>query len=162
MAFNGNTSSTGIFAYLNCQANVIDGGNNLDSGTNCHFGTAKDSLSNTDPQLGGFDDHGGPTETISLMAGSPAINHGNNAFAVDPLGAVGPGGDPLKFDQRGLGFARIVGGTVDIGAFEVQGLGSEPPPTGAPEDKQACKKGGFREFGFKNQGACIKAVNHPG
>jgi hypothetical protein len=32
----------------------------------------------------------------------------------------------------------------------------------APEDKQACKKGGFREFGFKNQGQCIKAVNHAG
>jgi hypothetical protein len=30
----------------------------------------------------------------------------------------------------------------------------------APEDKQACKKGGYEQFGFKNQGQCIKAVNN--
>jgi len=30
----------------------------------------------------------------------------------------------------------------------------------APEDKQACKKGGYEEFGFRNQGLYIKAVNH--
>ena len=35
------------------------------------------------------------------------------------------------------------------------GVGSEPPP-----NKQAGKKGGYEEFGFKNQGQCIKAVNH--
>jgi hypothetical protein len=147
---------------LNCMPKqaVINGGNNLDTGATCGFGTAKDSLSNTDPQLSGFADHGGPTETISLMAGSPAVNHGNNAFAVDPLGTVGPGGDTLQFDQRGEDFERIVGGTVDIGAFEVQGLGSEPPPAEVPENKQACKKGGYEEFGFRNQGLCIKAVNH--
>jgi plastocyanin len=29
-------------------------------------------------------------------------------------------------------------------------------------DKQACKKGGYEEFGFKNQGQCIKAVKHAG
>ena len=27
--------------------------------------------------------------------------------------------------------------------------------------KEECKKGGYEEFGFKNQGRCIKAVNHP-
>ena len=30
----------------------------------------------------------------------------------------------------------------------------------APEDKQACKKGSYEEFGFRNQGLYIKAVNH--
>jgi hypothetical protein len=25
---------------------------------------------------------------------------------------------------------------------------------------QWCKKGGYEEFGFKNQGQCVKAVNH--
>jgi hypothetical protein len=91
-----------------------------------------------------------------LLADSPASNKGNNDFALDP------DLDPLQFDQRGPGFARIVGPAVDIGAFEVQGVGSEPPPAGEPEDKQACKKGGYKEFGFKNQGQCIKAVNHAG
>jgi Glycine rich protein len=38
------------------------------------------------------------------------------------------------------------------------GVGEEPPTE--PEDKQACKKGGYEQFGFRNQGSCIKAVNH--
>jgi CSLREA domain-containing protein len=155
----------------NCIDTVTDGGNNLDSGISCGFSAANNSQSGTlnpstgevtplDPKLGPLDDNGGPTETHALLAGSTAINKGNNAFALDP------NGNPLQFDQRGLGFARIVGPAVDpavdIGAFEVQGLGEEPPPAGEPEDKQACKKGGYEEFGFKNQGQCIKAVNHAG
>jgi uncharacterized repeat protein (TIGR01451 family) len=28
----------------------------------------------------------------------------------------------------------------------------------APSDKEDCKKGGYKQFGFKNQGQCIKAV----
>ncbi len=64
------------------------------------------------PGFGALADNGGPTETIALLANSPAINAGNNALAVDP------GGNPLSTDQRGAGFPRIVNGTVDIGAFE--------------------------------------------
>jgi transposase len=52
-------------------------------------------------------------------------------------------------------FERIVGPAVDIGAYEVQDLTTEPPPP----DKRSCRKGGWKEFGFKNQGQCIKAVN---
>ena len=52
--------------------------------------------------------NGGPTETMALLRGSPAINAGNNALI--PAG--------VTTDQRGVGFARIVGGTVDIGAYE--------------------------------------------
>jgi hypothetical protein len=44
---------------------------------------------------------------MALLVGSPAIGAG------DPTGAP-------AFDQRGPGFARIVGGAIDIGAFEVQ------------------------------------------
>jgi hypothetical protein len=58
--------------------------------------------------------NGGPTGTHALVAGSPAINAGSNALA------VGADGNPLPTDQRGLGFPRIAGGTVDIGAFELQ------------------------------------------
>jgi hypothetical protein len=57
--------------------------------------------------------YGGPTETMPLLPGSPAIDAGSNALAVDPATNL-----PLTTDQRG--FARIVGGTVDIGAYEVQ------------------------------------------
>ena len=49
-------------------------------------------------------------------AGSPAINAGGNALAVDA------DNNPLTTDQRGAGFPRIVGGTVDIGATEQAAL----------------------------------------
>ncbi|MCA8999964.1 MAG: VCBS repeat-containing protein, partial [Planctomycetaceae bacterium] len=56
--------------------------------------------------------NGGPTRTHALIPGSPAINAGSNALAVD-FAKI-----PLAFDQRGMGFARIQNSTVDIGAFE--------------------------------------------
>ena len=55
--------------------------------------------------------NGGPTQTIALLAGSPAIDAGSVALANDYS---------LTTDQRGGGYPRIVNGTVDIGAFEVQ------------------------------------------
>ncbi len=61
-----------------------------------------------DLALGTLANNGGPTQTIALMADSPAIDAGNNALI--PAG--------LTTDQRGVGFARIVDGTVDIGAYE--------------------------------------------
>ena len=59
-----------------------------------------------DPLLGPLQNNGGPTFTHALLPGSPAINAGNNANI--PEG--------ITTDQRGE--PRIVGGTVDIGAFE--------------------------------------------
>jgi Right handed beta helix region len=60
-------------------------------------------------------DNGGPTQTIALLKGSPAIDKGSNTLAVDPNT-----NQPLATDQRGTGFPRIVNGTVDIGAYEFQ------------------------------------------
>jgi hypothetical protein len=54
-------------------------------------------------------DNGGPTLTHALVTGSLAIDAGDNSL-------IPPGTD---FDQRGDGFVRISGGTVDIGAFEL-------------------------------------------
>lgn len=62
---------------------------------------------NVEPMLGPLQDNGGPTFTHALLAGSPAIDAGNNAGNLDT-------------DQRGSGFARAFGATTDIGAFEVQ------------------------------------------
>lgn len=56
-------------------------------------------------------DNGGPTKTHALLPGSVAIDAGDNAAATAA---------DLITDQRGEGFSRIIGGTVDIGAFEVQ------------------------------------------
>ncbi|HTK74016.1 MAG TPA: right-handed parallel beta-helix repeat-containing protein, partial [Gemmataceae bacterium] len=60
-----------------------------------------------DPKLGPLQYNGGPTFTMALLPGSPAIDAGSN-----PAG--------LATDQRGAGFARVSGPQADIGAFEVQ------------------------------------------
>lgn len=58
-------------------------------------------------------DNGGPTKTHALVTGSAAINNGNNEAALSA---------ELTNDQRGSGYERIFGETVDIGAFEFQTL----------------------------------------
>lgn len=65
-----------------------------------------------DPMLGTLGDNGGPTMTIPINAGSPAIDAGNDVAG-------------LSTDQRGLGFPRIGGALPDIGAFEIQGTDDE-------------------------------------
>jgi hypothetical protein len=63
-----------------------------------------------DPKLGLLQNNGGSTLTYSLLAGSPAINGGNNSLVTSSVNT----------DQRGAGFNRIFDSTVDIGAYEVQ------------------------------------------
>ena len=79
----------------------------------CVNGTSLNNITG-DPLLdpAGLQDNGGKTQTIALQVGSPAIDAGDNALAVDA------DGNPLAYDQRGAGFPRIINGTVDIGAFE--------------------------------------------
>lgn len=69
-------------------------------------------LFNVNPQVGALANNGGPTQTHALLAGSPAINAGSNALAVDQNGVA------LRFDQRGACYNRRVGGRTDIGAYE--------------------------------------------
>jgi hypothetical protein len=83
------------------------------SGTNIQGATAHNIL-NQSPNLGPLANNGGPTQTMALLAGSPAINAGSNAAITNPP-FIGP---PFT-DQRGSGFDRILNGTVDIGAFEL-------------------------------------------
>ena len=59
-----------------------------------------------DPLLGALADNGGPTQTLALLPGSPAIDTGNNVAG-------------LATDQRGAGFPRVMGSSADIGAYEV-------------------------------------------
>ncbi len=76
------------------------------------------NLIDVDPMLGPLADNGGPTLTMALLPGSPAIDAGDNT-------------DAPEFDQRGPGFPRIVNGTIDIGAFEVQAT-AIPAPSPRP------------------------------
>jgi len=90
-------------------------GNNLLDSLDIAFSVPSDQIDPA-PLIGTLANNGGPTPTHALLTGSPAINEGSNALALDA------DGDPLLTDQRGAGFARIIGGTVDIGAFESQTL----------------------------------------
>jgi predicted outer membrane repeat protein len=89
------------------------------------FDPSRGDLINVDPllQLDGtgkplLANNGGPTQTIALRAGSPALDHGKNPLL-------------LPTDQRGPGFARTfdnpavengMGDGTDIGAFEAQNI----------------------------------------
>jgi len=85
---------------------LVDNGYNLSSDSSCNL-TGIGSLNNTDPKLGPLDDYEGPTPTMPLLAGSPAIDGGNPTYY------------PLT-DQRDR--SRLYGSTSDIGALE-----SSPP-----------------------------------
>jgi hypothetical protein len=74
----------------------------VSSDASCAF-TSIGSMNNTDPRLGPLANNGGPTLTMALLPGSPAIDAGNTSLA------------PAT-DQRG--FSRPAGLAADIGAFE--------------------------------------------
>ena len=98
----------------NCEGSPTEGaGHNLDSGTSCGLKLAGDQ-SGFEPLLGPLVNNGGPTSTLALLAGSPAIDAGGTTAAGCPAN-----------DQRGVARPDEAGdaGACDIGAFESQGLG---------------------------------------
>ena len=107
---NGPTVASSIIAAnggRNCFSNFnafVDGGGNLSSDATCAF-TAATSRNNIDPKLdpNGLRDNRGPTPTIALLPGSPAIG----AAVACP---------PPTTDQRGI--IRPQGGSCDSGAYE--------------------------------------------
>ena len=78
----------------NCHGAVTSHGYNLSSDGTCDFDRAGD-LNDTDPKLGQLRNNGGPTKTLALLPGSPAIDSGN------PNGCTDGKGNLLKTDQRG-------------------------------------------------------------
>jgi CSLREA domain-containing protein len=97
-----------ISAPGNCHGTLTSGGYNMLDLVNCTISGAATIIA--DPLLGALGSHGGPTPTLPLLAGSPAINAG------DPAGCRGDTGQPLATDQRG--WARVIGPRCDIGAYE--------------------------------------------
>jgi hypothetical protein len=71
------------------------------------------------PGLGALASNGGPTQTVALLSGSPAIDAGDDSVPQPPLS--------LSTDQRGL--PRRSGSHVDIGAFELQVTSPSAPAT---------------------------------
>lgn len=117
--FNGGTATlqNSIVANnsgTNCGGTITSHGYNLSSDGSCAFSNTGDR-DNTDPMLGTLGSYGGPTPTIPLLTGSPAIDAGNSSGCTDGLGHL------LKTDQRGMPRpdAEDSGGC-DIGAYERQ------------------------------------------
>jgi predicted outer membrane repeat protein len=83
----------------NCAGYLVDGGGNLQyPGSDC--GT---TITSADPMLGPLQNNGGPTDTMALPAGSPAIDTAQTTSC------------PAT-DQRGV--SRPQGGGCDVGAYE--------------------------------------------
>lgn len=103
------------------EGTITSGGHNLDDDGSCAFGAPGDQPV-ADAQLAPLGDYGGPTATMALGEGSPAIDKAlANGLATDQRGRP----RPVEFTDR----ANAPGGDgSDIGAFE---LGD---PTAAARD----------------------------
>jgi hypothetical protein len=98
----------------NCEGLVTSLGYNLSSDGTCNLNGPGD-LNNADPQLGDLQNNGGPTKTMALLPGSPAIDAGN------PRGCTDGKGHLLKTDQRGRPRPDSEdSGGCDMGAYERQ------------------------------------------
>jgi hypothetical protein len=76
-------------------------GYNLSSDDGSGFLSGGGDITNTDPMLGLLQDNGGPTQTMALMPGSPALNAGDPSQLGTP-------------DQRGV----VRSGGVNIGGYQ--------------------------------------------
>ncbi len=96
--------------------NIVTDARNSTGFTN---GASNDQVSDNnaiDPLIGPLADNGGQTDTRSLLAGSPAIDAGNDCvFTATCSSSTLLNG--LSSDQRGR-YLRKVGNAVDVGAFE--------------------------------------------
>ena len=105
--------------------NVINGGTTTNNGSGFNLVEANGSntagadandlpgvTQSADPKLAALQPKGGPTQTMALLAGSPALDAGNSMLTTDQRGFTRP------VDLSNVGNAG--GNGSDIGAYEVQ------------------------------------------
>jgi hypothetical protein len=128
--FVGGAAQNGPNCAFSPVPDVSDGGNNLESTSpsQCGFSATAGDVIGADPLLLALADDGGPTQTMALGAGSPAIGAGGTCLDFSQ-----PGSPPLTVDQRG----RPRKSPCDIGAFETQ-----TPSIGGPGDGDKGSRGG--------------------
>ena len=107
-----NSDASGIFSS---RGHNLVGATDNSTGFGVSGDLTGDSFFPLDPLLGALVPNGGTTPTVPLLAGSPAIDAGDDSVT-----------NSLATDQRGTGFPRRVGAHVDIGAYEF-GTGTFPP-----------------------------------
>jgi hypothetical protein len=102
--YDGTTHIHDDIGYSSSGGALVGGANNLVGHSTLPL--SLDTIVTDDPRLGALTTgNGGPTPTKAPLRDSSAINHGNNL------------GDS-RYDQRGPGFARVIGRLADIGAVE--------------------------------------------
>ncbi|HEX3083467.1 MAG TPA: choice-of-anchor Q domain-containing protein, partial [Pyrinomonadaceae bacterium] len=129
---SGNSANVGpdVYGTFASQGNNLIGAS--DGSTGFTNGVNNDQVGSVaspiDALLAALGNNGGPTQTHALLAGSPALDAGNNCVA-NPAHCGDSNITQLTTDQRGPGYNRIVDGpdadttaTVDIGAYESQVL----------------------------------------
>jgi len=89
---------------------ITSQGYNLIGNTSGATGFVATDLTNLNPVIGILQNNGGPTQTLAVLPGSPAIAAGS--VSLIPAG--------ITTDQRGV--ARTTNGKVDIGAFQSRGF----------------------------------------
>jgi hypothetical protein len=121
--------------------------NLIEAGDSCG-----EPLTTADPRFESLGAYNGPTSTLPLGGGSPAINLGDNASALDEFG------ERLVWDQRGNGDPRFVAGLTDIGAFETQAFPKLKVNTAADTELRACTGGGTADCPLRGAIALANAM----
>jgi hypothetical protein len=113
-AFSTGPDLSGTFVSLGHNLiGATNGSGGISSGVNGDLAGTTSAL--IDPLLMSLANNGGPTFTMALQTGSPAIDAGDDSVT-----------NTLATDQRGAGFPRRAGQHVDIGAYELGAGGSIP------------------------------------
>ena len=81
-------------------------GYNLSSDGTCDFDRAGD-LNNTDPSSAPLQNNGGPTDTMALLPGSPAIDSGNPSGCTDGSGSFAEDRSTGQAASRQRGLGRL-------------------------------------------------------
>jgi predicted outer membrane repeat protein len=146
----GGTLTTGLSGDENCRIEspleVVSLGYNLEDRNQCGLTAPSDKTNVAATDLGPLASNGGFTQTVALLAGSPAIDAG------DPAGCADDNGVALGADQRGI--TRPQGARCDIGAYELQ----QTPPPSSPVLRGL--KLSPSKFAPAKKGATISATAH--
>jgi hypothetical protein len=99
--------NTATMSGPNCSQNVASAGRNLVASVlGCAFASLGTDKTGLAAKIGPLRSNGGPTQTVALLAGSPALN------------AIPKGECPFFRDQRGVRRPQPKNGRCDIGAYE--------------------------------------------
>ena len=131
----------------------------MESGTTHNLIEANDGcgdpITTADPKLERLGLYNGPTPTLPLGGGNPAIHFGDNGSAVDEHG------ERLAWDQRGNGDPRLVAGITDIGAFEVQAFPNLMVNLLDDEDRRGCSGAGASDCSLRGAITLANAAGKP-